>query len=265
MNRDRLSQGVKFLSENGFNIFSSAASRALPEDTRKFFNARKIDLKKYPTIVVIGSGGRRLWEAMHCSPMDPENPVNHFTLRIVNEFIKTYLNNDDIVTVFPSQPPRFPIQTFAHWLGWAHPTPLGKNVHKEFGSWHAYRSAFLTTLDLPRQPRQKAGGGISPETPRERLESPCDTCEDRPCVKGCPSKAVGEVKRTLADFDKKKCLTFRLKENSPCRDRCLARIACPVGREHKYTMRQMNHHYLKSRRSIIEKHNKDHQYGHVTV
>ena len=218
----------------------------------EFFHSRKIDLKKYPTLVTIGSGGKRLWEAIHSSPADPEHPVNHFTATIVNEFIKTYLNTDDIITAFPSQPPRFPIQTFAHWLGWAHPTPLGKNIHKEFGLWHAYRSAFLTTLDLP-------------ETPREMFPSPCDTCEDKPCIKVCPAQAVGEIMQTLADFDKKKCFTFRLKENSICSDRCISRIACPIAREHKYTMPQMNHHYSRSRRSIIEKHNKDHQYGYASV
>ncbi len=238
--KEHLSQGVQFLSQNGYNLFSITASSSLPQDILDDLAAQNIDFGKFSSLITIGSGGRQLWKALDNENRDPIDPVNCFTERIVPEFIKTYLKGSEIVPLFPKRLPRFPIQTFTHWLGWTHPTPLGKNIHKEFGVWHAYRSVFLATLNLP-------------ETSRQIFNSPCATCEDKPCIKACPSGAVSEIAETLGDFNKKTCLPFRLEENSICQDRCLARLACPYAREHKYTTEQIVHHYSYSRKVIQER------------
>jgi hypothetical protein len=54
----------------------------------------------------------------------------------------------------------------------------------------------------------------------------------------------------LAGFDVFECSHFRLQENSPCHDRCLARLACPVAPEHRYELAQVQYHYGRSLQTI---------------
>ena len=53
-----------------------------------------------------------------------------------------------------------------------------------------------------------------------------------------------------AGFDWQGCVNYRVSENT-CRNTCLARMACPVGPEHRYTEDQMAYHYGVSLRSIL--------------
>ncbi len=62
----------------------------------------------------------------------------------------------------------------------------------------------------------------------------------------CPAGAV-----TLeTGFDVDACSVYRIGEESPCADKCLARLACPVGTEHTYGEAQMRHHYASGLESI---------------
>jgi len=233
MTTDHLSQGIKFLSENGFNLFSIISCSSLSEDFIEYLDKENIDLNKFSNIILIGSGGKRLWEAMHTLPVEPTHPINHFTSKIIDAFIKTYLNATEIISLFPKKPHHFPVQLLGQWVGWNHPSPLGIGIHNKFGLWNAYRSAFMTALDLP-------------ETPKEKTISPCSTCIDKPCIKICPAGALTEVKQTIKNFDIVKCSQYRLNKDSNCQIRCLSRMACPVSRKHMYTEPQMAHHYSRS-------------------
>ena len=67
---------------------------------------------------------------------------------------------------------------------------------------------------------------------------PCASCDRRPCVAACPANAL-----TGEDFDLDACLHWRMAPASTCADTCLARLACPVGAEHRYDAAQIRHSY----------------------
>ena len=50
-------------------------------------------------------------------------------------------------------------------------------------------------------------------------------------------------KALQAFFDLTACANFRLQPVSPCATNCLARRACPLGQQHAYDARQMQHSY----------------------
>jgi len=98
------------------------------------------------------------------------------------------------------------------------PSPLGMLIHPELGLWHAYRGAlaFAERLAL---------------APVEPVASPCDSCPERPCLTACPVGAFTasgyDVAACVAHLDSGRggaCLTGG----------CQARLACPVGVEHRY-------------------------------
>ncbi len=73
----------------------------------------------------------------------------------------------------------------------------------------------------------------------ESAERPCDTCVERPCLTTCPVEAFSQsgydVPRCVAHVDSPagvECLTGG----------CLARRACPVGREYAYQAEQAEFH-----------------------
>jgi hypothetical protein len=117
---------------------------------------------------------------------------------------------------------------------------LGQGINAEFGVWFAYRTAFLTTAVLPII--------ITPPT-----LSPCDSCVEKPCLSACPVGATAENGR----FAINRCAPHRLQPNSPCADRCLARIACPIAPEHHYTLPQIQYHYRDSLETLKKYYKKD--------
>ena len=132
----------------------------------------------------------------------------------------------DARAVYPFDVPHHPFLTWARAAGAGHVSPLGLNIHPEFGLWHAYRAALLfpVAFDMSR-PSTRA--------------SPCDGCTDRPCLSACPVKAfkggtydVGACGRHVLSPAGKTCMTGG----------CLARLACPVGKGYVYEPAQIQFH-----------------------
>ena len=99
-------------------------------------------------------------------------------------------------------------------------------LHPEFGLWHVYRAALLfrDRIELP---------------PRIEAPSPCDTCGKKPCLAVCPADAFRPDR-----FDARACSSHvESAAGTNCRDRgCLARRACPVGRDYLYGNDQQAFH-----------------------
>jgi hypothetical protein len=55
---------------------------------------------------------------------------------------------------------------------------------------------------------------------------------------------------TEEEFDFKKCFKYRQHPTSKCKDRCIARISCPVAPDARYPEEQIKYHYGRSLKSL---------------
>ncbi len=226
-----VAEGFKFLAEMGLNLAAVLDTTALPQDVVATVDA---PLTKYKRLLLLGHGGRRFWQALHEFGPQTADPIDHFSIHLVRTFLHDYLDDPPHLLLYPLTEYAIPLQRLGELAGWCHPSPLGLGISPNFGLWFAYRAAFLVAADLP----------VTAVVPSQ---SPCDSCADKPCITRCPSGAV-----QLAGFDVFKCSQYRLQENSPCYDRCLARLACPVAPEHRYELEQTQYHYGRSIETIRE-------------
>lgn len=112
-------------------------------------------------------------------------------------------------------PGAYPIQALAHAAGLCDVAPCRLAIHPRYGPWLALRAVAL--LELP-------GPATAPPPPR--ICAPCDAPCRAPFAAAVASGASPESdwRRWLA-----------------------VRDACPVGREHRYSERQLEYHYTKRR------------------
>lgn len=178
-------------------------------------------------LILIGHGGRRLWECVQANASDSEHPIDEHSVRTIERWLASELPGRAYRIVYPGNAP-VGLQALGKLAGWHGPSPFMIGVDAEWGSWYAYRAVVL------------ADSGFSPSLPTER-ESPCRVCERTPCIAACPVDALASGRLDLTA-----CSRFRLQADSPCAHGCLARIACPVGREHRYDDAQIRHSYSRS-------------------
>ena len=233
INLEKITEGIRFLSQAGLNLYAVLDCASLPQDVLEMMRQQGIRLERYSRLVLLGHGGRRLWEALQAFGHQTNDPVDYYSLVMTKTFIEQYLGSPSSLMLYPLSSITIPLQRLGELAGWSHPSPLGIGINEQYGVWFAYRSAFLTTLALPL-------------TDDQRTQSPCDACYDKPCISGCPSGAVQGVDL----FDIYKCGNFRVQEDSVCQDRCLARMACPYAPQHHYTLEQIRYHYSLSFKTI---------------
>lgn len=177
-------------------------------------------------VLLIGNIGDAMWPAFAESGARTRfsaHPMDHWT----KEALDPVAARVGATALYPSEgPPYHPFQRWAARAEPVHVSPLRIFIHPTYGLWHAYRAAFLLAEDPGIQPRQDAA-------------SPCATCAARPCLSTCPVGAFTEN-----GFDDKRCTRHvDSAAGSECRDNgCLARRACPVGREYSYPPAQMAFH-----------------------
>ncbi len=193
------------------------------------------ELASLETVVLVGMAGRAPWAAFAASPefSDGEpHPLDRWSRRIVGVLAREL----GALPLFPFDgPPYLPFQAWARRGGTAFASPVGLGVHRRYGLWHGFRGAlgFAAALDPPVA----------------SAENPCDACAGRPCLSACPVGAF-----TLSGYDVEACAVWLGEGGDDCRRfGCLARRACPLGREHAYAPEQANFHmeaFLRSRASL---------------
>lgn len=226
--------GLRFLAQGGLNLAAVLDPAALPDSARQLMNDSNVPLDEYRRLVLLGHGGQRLWKALQAQGMETADPVDHYSAALTRRFIRDYLDDAPTHWLYPDTPYLIPLQQLGEWANWAHPSPLGLGISPVYGVWFAYRAAFLIDADLPLLRHSLA-------------PSPCDSCLDKPCVTACPAGAV-----RMASFDVMGCARHRLRPESSCADRCLARMACPYFPEHRYTLTQIQYHYDHSLETLKE-------------
>jgi ferredoxin len=135
--------------------------------------------------------------------------------------------------LYPFDKPPLPFLTWARRARCGHISPLGLNIHPEFGLWHAFRAALLFERD-PALPALATG------------PSPCDSCLGKPCLATCPVGAF-----TVKEYDVAACTRhLMVPAGGECMEGgCLARRACPVGTQYRYGADQMRFHMAAFRRA----------------
>ncbi len=179
------------------------------------------------TVVVIGNGGTRFWQAfrrhLDHAPrvaMEPD-PLDAFTRSAVVDAVAPLGaelgGSVRIVYPFDRRPPVLSFVHLAECAGLGRPSLLGILVHPEFGPWIALRAALLLPFAV-----------VAPR-PADGFD-PCPTCIERPCIAACPAGAVGS-----AGWDVPRCAAHRLSgAGDGCDAGCHARIACVLGPAHRY-------------------------------
>ncbi len=191
--------------------------------------------QRVQTLLLVGNVGGAMWLPFAASgalQRFPDNPLDRWTVEVLEPIAATL----GIGIVYPfSGPPYYPFQRWSTRAEALDVSPLRIFIHPLYGLWHAYRAAFLLAdpVELPA---------------RASTDSPCHSCADRPCLSACPVNAF-----TPAAFDDRACAQHvDGPEGDECRLRgCLARRACPVGRDYSYPTPQMAFHmeaFLKPRR-----------------
>jgi len=207
-------QAIKNLAEDGLNIFASCKTANLPEPLRA-------QLSTHRSVVLIGNGGRRLWERLPKPVDEHQHPFDRFAVERVKSF------DPGAEIIYPSSQVVAPLQQLARALNISRPSKLGLDIHPVYGPWFAFRAAFLTDAEIP-------------EVIHQPFASPCESCSAKPCISACPVEAVSDGKFHLST-----CADHRLAEGSPCLERCFSRQACPVGSAHRYSDEQQRYHMTR--------------------
>ncbi len=217
------------LDAAGLNLQAVFDLSALPAELRATLDPQG----RHRRLLLIGHGGRRLWERVKVAGLASEHPIDEFTVAAVREWFAAQLPGSGYALLYPGDAP-VGLQALGRLAGWHHESPFRVGVNAEWGSWFAYRAVALTDADLP--PSAPLAGA-----------SPCASCAARPCVTACPAGALAGD-----DFSLPKCIAYRRQPESRCRITCVARTSCPVRPEHRYDDDQIAHSYSRSL-AMIEK------------
>ena len=224
-----------------FDDISAAASDAGLVVRGAFHPAEADAVPTHPTgapirtLILLGNAGSGMWAAFQCAPESsaPANALDTWSLRVIGALAERLGG----CALFPfGGPPYLPFVRWAQRAEPVFPSPIGPLVHPRYGLWHAYRGAlgFASEIALPG---------------RADIACVCETCIDQPCLHSCPVNAFG------ADgYDVSTCVEH-VESAAGCScllQGCLARRACPVGREYRYVPAQAEFHmraFLKARMS----------------
>ena len=221
-----------WLRIRGFDLFAVMDPARWPEPLRESFRTLDINLPMGTRIVLLGSVGRTLWEIVRRDHWQDSDPIDRYSIRIVEELRKLYWHGQKIEWLHPGPCP-IPIQRLCRQAGWSHPSLLGLDIHAQFGTWFACRAVIVVSRSIEC-------------TPRESSRSPCESCLEKPCRSHCPSGAVTDIEA----FGLMACGSYRLAKESNCAHLCLSRLACPIGTSQRYSDVQLDYHGALSLTSL---------------
>lgn len=222
------------LAAQGLNLQAVLPLDRLPEKVLADLQAAVTDMSDYRQLLLLGHGGRRLWQAMTEAEFVSENRIDDYTTECIQQWFAEHHPDSRYSLLCPGQH-IVPLQSLGKLAGWHFPSPIMVGVNQVWGSWYAYRAVVLADTDFT----------VS-DTPD--WQSACNNCDSKPCVSACPANAV-----SADGLDMARCIAWRKQPDSVCRNRCLARLACPVGQEHRYTDDQIEYHYGCSYQTICER------------
>ncbi len=215
------------LDAAGLNLHAVFALDQLPDALRDALHNECDPARRYSQLILIGNGGRALWQAIQREGVRSADPIDDFSVCKVGRWLAEQASGRLYEIVYPGER-LIGLQTLGERAGWHFASPFMVGINECWGTWFAYRVAVLADTDF--EPTRPVPG-----------ESPCTPCRSRPCVTACPGKAIENRGFSLAN-----CVRYRLCNDSACRTTCVARLACPVRAEHRYDDDQIRHAYAIS-------------------
>jgi hypothetical protein len=173
-------------------------------------------------VILIGNAGLDMFRRFAHERNERSALMDEWTKAVVDPLSETL----GARAVYPFDLPHQPFLTWARLAGAGHVSPLGLNIHGQYGLWHAYRAALLFPVEFDL-PRNSAGA------------HPCESCVEKPCLGACPVSAFDG-----SSYDVATCGKHILSDaGSDCiAGGCKSRLACPVGKQYQYHPRQMQFH-----------------------
>jgi epoxyqueuosine reductase len=221
-----------FLNEAGINRQHVFDLADLPDEVRATLG----DTTGFQQLILLGHGGRRLWECVQASGIVGEHPIDDYCVQTVRRWFAEHIPGARYRIVYPGVS-MVGLQALGRLAGWHHASPFMVGIDSEWGSWYAYRAVVLADSQfLPFFPAERA-----PKEVPLGDSIPCVDCPDQPCIAACPAEAMAD-----GQFSLTRCAGYRLQAASACAYTCLARSACPVGSEHRYDDAQIRHSYGQS-------------------
>lgn len=223
------------LSAVGLNLHAVMELADLPAELAAPLRAQFDPERRFRQLILVGNAGPQLWREVEQAGEAAADPIDAFSVRALEHWLALHCAGRAYRIVYPGSD-RIGLQALGALAGWHHPAPFKVGIMAGWGSWFGYRVALL------------ADSGFAP-TAALQAPSPCSSCETRPCIRACPA---GAMDGAAADggFELQACLAYRRRPDSRCRATCVARLACPVGREHRYDEAQIRHAYLRSLAAI---------------
>lgn len=218
------------LNAAGLNLQAVFDLAQLPAATRASI-APLCEGRDATRLLLIGHAGRRLWSELCAAGISSDDPIDDYSISVVERWCEAEFPTWRFRRLYPGDDAPG-LQQLGRLAGWHHPSPFMLGIRPGWGTWFAYRVVLIT--DAPLEPTAPV---VEP--------SPCDACADKPCVTSCPARAMED-----GIFELQRCVDHRLTDGSPCADRCLARLTCPIGTEHRYVPEQIRHTYTISLEAI---------------
>ena len=232
-NNIAFSDGEQWLEDRGFNLRAVVDPSSFPEDLAAAWDRTGIPRTPSERLVLLGMGGPGLWEWMNVQWPSDTHPFDEVSCRAVVEVCEHFWGDCSPKVLYPGEA-LIPLQQLGRFAGWSAPSPLGLDISPVYGPWFAFRAAFLIRSPLPLT-------DILPAA------SPCDTCQDMPCIQACPVEAVQREEA----LDRERCLTQRFADQGGCGIQCYSRLACPIGIKWRYPQRQLHYHGQRSLQSLL--------------
>jgi hypothetical protein len=186
------------------------------------------------TLILVGNVGSELWDKSGAAitALGGDDPLDRWTRQAIEPIAQSL----DGRALFPFDgPPYWPFQRWAERAEGVRASPIGIQIHPDFGLWHAYRGAVLLRSEVT--------------LPRREQTHPCDTCPDRPCLTRCPANAF-----SAGAYDVDGCVAHVVaaqhRSGSCSEVGCLARLACPIGSSWRYRVEHARFHmaaFVKAR------------------
>ena len=213
---------IQTLTPYGLNVWgvaSGAAYRSL--------------LPKSKSAVIFANGGTTLWDSFvqdiqknptHLS--EHQHPFDDFVHRIIQHadpnppLSRTWIRCADNEEFF------LDVRPLAKESGLGTKSHMGMLIHEKYGLWMGIRAVLLTTEEL------------SPST--QHQNSPCEQCTEKPCIPACLGNAVLD-----SGWDVQRCAQFHIEERE-CHQRCVSRLACPIGEQYRHSEIQHQYHSNRS-------------------